>query len=217
MRTLFSLLALGLLPLFTGVALADKTFSPQVWLTASVSQRYDYGLEFMLETEQRLSSEASLYHRYEITPQVIWHYSPRYDFSLGYEENREWNAGTHDLGAHEAFGSVTIRLPLKAWLITTRERWQGGADDRGTSSLVFRQQTRVSYEKLRLRPYVQNEWFWDSLHGGGLMENRAQAGISYRWNRAWQTELYAMRLDQWMADGVHLLTPVVGLNLNLTF
>lgn len=207
--------------LFPATLRADKTLSPQVWLTSSWSQRYDYGLEAMVEVEQRFSSEASLYKRYEITPQILWHYSPRYDFSLGYEENRQWNEADHDQAGHEGFVSTTFRLPLQQWLLTSRQRVQGGFMDDGDPTLVFRQQTRLSHDipwlPFRLRPFVQDEWFFDLIHGGGLQENRAMVGLRYTINKTWGAELYGMRLDEWTPSGQLTTTPVLGLNLNLTF
>jgi hypothetical protein len=193
----------------------------QSWLTASWSQRYDYGLEGTVEVEQRFASGPNVYQRYEITPQLIWHFSPRYDFSVGYEENREWDEAHHDQGGHEAFASTTIKLPLKQWLFTSRQRVQGGFMDGGESSLVFRQQTRLSYEiprlPFRLKPFVQDEWFFDLINGGGLQENRAMIGLRYTFNKAWGAELYGMRLDQWTPSGQRTTTPVLGLNLNASF
>lgn len=200
---------------------AQKTKDLESWLTTSISQRFDYGLEFMLEHEQRFSTGDQIYQRYELSPQVIWHYSPRYDFSLGYEENRQWMEEGEDIAGHEGFGSVTLRFPFKQWLLTSRQRLQGGFDDEDENMLVFRQQTRLSYElprlPFRLKPFAQDEWYVDLINGSGITENRMQVGISYEINRAWRAELFGMRVDQWDMMGMHSVTPVVGINLNLAF
>jgi hypothetical protein len=194
----------------------------QVWTTESVSQRLDYGLEAMIEAEERYATEhGQAFVRYEITPQIIWHYSPRYDFSIGYEENRQWMEEGGDIAGHEGFATVTIKLPLRQWLLTSRQRLQGGINDEDENAVFFRQQTRLSYELPRLpfhlRPFIQDEWFMDLINGNDITENRAQIGLTYQINRAWRAELYGMRVDQWDLTGVHSVTPVIGINLNLTF
>jgi hypothetical protein len=218
-----SVCALAALLVFAAIpsVRAQSSKAVESWLTTSISQRYDYGLEFMLETEQRFSSGDQIYQRYELTPQLIWHYSPRYDFSLGYEENREWMEDGMDVGGHEGFASVTLRFPFKQWLLTSRQRLQGGLNDEDEQMMAFRQQTRLSYElprlPFRLLPYIQDEWFVDLIDGTGITENRVQIGLSYEINRAWKAELYGMALDEWDMHGMHTMTPVVGLNLNLAF
>jgi hypothetical protein len=215
--------SLTLFLVFMGAATsqAQTTRDVESWLTTSISQRFDYGLEFMLESEQRFSTGAQVYQRYELTPQLIWHYSPRYDFSLGYEENRQWSDEGEDVGGHEGFASMTLKFPFKQWLLTTRQRLQGGINDEDAEAVFFRQQTRLSYElprlPFRLRPFIQDEWYLDLINNGGITENRIQLGISYEINRAWRAELYGMRVDQWDMTGTHSITPVVGINLNLTF
>ncbi len=207
--------------LMVSQARAQNTKDVESWLTTSISQRFDYGLEFMLETEQRFSTGAQVYQRYELMPQLIWHYSPRYDFSLGYEENRQWMEDGEDIAGHEGFATVTLKFPLKQWLLTSRQRLQGGINDEDKSMVIFRQQTRLSYElprlPFRLKPFLQDEWFVDLIDGNGVTENRIQLGLSYEINRAWRAEIYGMRVDQWDMMGVHSTTPVVGLNLNLAF
>ena len=202
------LVSLGIFALSS--AKAQTTKNVESWLTTSISQRFDYGLEFVMETEQRFSNGNPVYQRYELTPQLIWHHSPRYDFSLGYEENRQWMEDGEDVGGHEGFATVTLKFPLKQWLVTSRQRFQGGIDDEDESNVIFRQQTRLSYElprlPFRLRPFIQDEWFLDLIHGSGITENRVQLGLSYEINRSWRAELYGMRVDQWDMTGTHSFT-----------
>lgn len=198
---------------------ANRPF--QSWLTASVSQRYDYGLEFMMETEQRFSTGEQVYQRYELTPQVIWHYSPRYDFSVGFEESRQWDDQGDDMAGHEGFFSGTIKAKLKEWELSSRQRFQFGWDDEDDSAGVFRQKTLVVYNDarfpFRLKPFLSDEWFVDLIEGQGLVENRLQLGLRYEVNRAVSVEVYGMRQDQWDGAGRGSATPVLGLNVSILF
>ena len=80
-------LLLVVLPFQKGVR-AEKG-PTQSWLMTSISQRLDYGLSLVLESENRFFDEGPAWHRYEIRPLLMWNYSPRYDFHLGYQ-----NSGT---------------------------------------------------------------------------------------------------------------------------
>jgi hypothetical protein len=201
--------------------LAEQKHFPQVWLNGMISQRLDYGVELALETEQRLSSGKRIYERYEVTPQVIWHHSPRYDFSLGYEENRTWDGENDEMAGHEAFASVTFKYAVRDWLLTSRQRVQYGVDDEDETAGMFRQRTQLSYEiprlPFRLKPFIADEWFYDVENGNGFMENRFQAGLSYQINRAWRIEVYGMRLDQWDDTGKLTTAPVAGINVSVSF
>jgi hypothetical protein len=200
---------------------AEDVKPPQVWLNGLLSQRLDYGLELAIETEQRFSSGERFYDRYEITPQLIWHYSPRYDFSIGYEENRQWTANHTETAGHEAFATVTLKYQMRDWLLTSRQRIQYGVDNDEETSGVFRQRTQLSYElprlPWRLKPFLADEWFYDIENGNDITENRLQLGVSYQINRAWRIEVYGMRLDQWNDEGNLTTTPVTGINVNVSF
>lgn len=193
----------------------------QSWLTASVAQRYDYGLEFKMEAEQRFSTGDQVYQRYELTPEVIWHYSPRYDFSVGYEENRQWDGQGKDMAGHEGFFTGTIKLKIKEWEFSSRQRFQFGWDDEDNSSGIFRQKTQVIYNgpgfPFRLKPFLSDEWFADLVEGRGVVENRVQLGLRYEINRAAAVELYGMMQEQWDDMGEGFTTPVVGINVNFVF
>lgn len=200
-------------------AFADSTAPAQLWLNAAYTQNFDYGLTFDLETENRLSTEGSLYRRNEVTPSLRWRYSPRYDFGLGYENSESWDALDASTSGHEGFLYATVKLPLREWNITSRQRFQGGVNREETSN-VFRHRLRLDYNNprlpFRLQPFLANEWFLD-LREFSLAENRFMVGLAYPLNRAAQLELYGMRQDQWTVGGELATTPVVGLNLSLNF
>jgi Protein of unknown function (DUF2490) len=200
-------------------ASADTTAPTQLWLTTAYSQNFDYGLTFDLEMENRLSTEGTLYRRNEITPSLRWRYSPRYDFGLGYENSESWDALDASTSGHEGFLYATVKLPLREWNFTSRQRVQGGVNREETTN-VFRHRLRVDYNNprfpFRLQPFLANEWFLD-LRDLSLAENRAQLGLAYPLNQAVQLELYAMRQDQWTLAGELTTTTVLGLNLSLNF
>ena len=219
MKDVLGLLCSGIgLGLFLNQAVAQRPF--ESWLTASVSQRYDYGLEFKMEAEQRFSTGEQVYRRYELTPQVIWHYSPRYDFSVGFEENRQWNDQGDDTAGHEGFFSGSIKAKLKQWEFSSRQRFQFGWDDEENTAGIFRQRTELIYNDERfpfkLKPFLSDEWFLDLLEGQGIVENRLQLGLRYEINRSASLELYGMMQNEW-SGAEEGTTPVLGLNLNFVF
>lgn len=199
----------------------------QGWVGTSVSQRLDYGLEAMLETTQRFSSEDRLYRRLELMPQLIWHYSPRYDFGAGYERDWIWDHHGMETENDEGYVFASVLLALKSLKINAQERYQFGEDGREQGGTVwvnmFRQKTALEYDSahwpLHLKPFADNEFFLD-LDDGEITENRARAGLRYPLNEHMNVELYGMRLDEWTTHegrSLHEATPVAGLNLNLTF
>ncbi|MDZ4787656.1 MAG: DUF2490 domain-containing protein [Blastochloris sp.] len=185
------------------------------WLTTSISQRLDYGLELGLESELRLSAQDPLWSRLELIPQLTWHYSPRYDFGLGYENNLSELASGEIRVGHEGFAFGTVKIPFAFWKLESRQRFQFGAME-GEESGVFRHQVRLSYERFRLRPFMGNEAFVDLLNGE-LSENRARVGVRYSVNPHAQVELYGMRIDRWEVTGAHEWAPVVGAGIMWEF
>lgn len=185
------------------------------WLTASVSQRLDYGLELGLESELRLSDQDAVWSRLELTPQLTWHYSPRYDFGLGYENNfSELADGDVQVG-HEGFVFGTVKIPFAFWRVQSRQRFQFGAME-GEESGVFRHQVTLAYDRFKLKPFVSNEFFLDMLNAE-LAENRVRVGARYEVNAHVQVELYGMRVDRWEKTGAHEWAPVVGVGVTLGF
>ena len=176
----------------------------------------DYGLEAAVEAENRFSAQGRLYRHYEVTPELIWHYSPRYDFSLGYEESGTYHHEDLEQG-HQGYLTTTLKLDVKEWRFGSRQRLQAGTDN-GATVWIFRQKNRVAYAGVFLPfdlvPFLADEWFCD-LQGGGITENRVQLGLSRALNEKSKIELYGMWVDQWMPH--HSSTPVFGLNFTLNF
>jgi hypothetical protein len=204
-----------------GVAWVRGADEPQVWLMQRVSQRLDYGLEAVVEAEQRLSPGAErVWQRLELDPQVVWHYSPRYDFGTGYENSQSWHEdGTSDEG-HEAFVFTTLKWEGGDWRVSSRLRFQSGFSEDEDWFGVLRHRLAVEYMGARLplhiRPFLDDEWFFDLVERG-VTENRLRGGLMYQVNKVLRIELFGMRQDEWMHGDVHHVTPIGGMAVNLGF
>jgi hypothetical protein len=196
----------------------------QAWFMQSYAQRMDYGLLFELETEERLVTEGrETLSRFEATPQIVWNHSPRYDFGAGYEFAQMWESDGMELQEHTGLAFFTVKLPVRDFRITSRQRFQFGAGVRGEETkeiAVFRHRLRVDWDTerlpFRLVPFLSNEWFLD-LTDGEFRENRLVGGLMYRVNEALALEVFGMRLDEWNQEGEGKTSPVAGLAVNVEF
>lgn len=204
---------------------ADETQGPlKGRIVDSVSQRLDYGLEVAVESEQWFQDTKPNFLHYEIMPQLIWHYSPRYDFAIGYERDETY--GVDEMGndtidrANQGWASMTVKVPLKDWYFSSRQQFQGGMDDVEGEIYTFRHMVRAEYRKpflpLKITPFVSNEYFLD-LRRGNITENRFTVGLNYPFNKVVSVELFGMRDDTWMPDGNSMVSPVVGMNVKVAF
>ncbi|PAW78575.1 MAG: hypothetical protein B9S32_06535 [Verrucomicrobia bacterium Tous-C9LFEB] len=206
-------------------AKAGETQGPLMGrIVDSVSQRLDYGLEVMVESEQWFQDTKPTFLHYEIMPQLIWHYSPRYDFAIGYERDETY--GVDEMGndtidrANQGWASMTVKIPLKDWYFSSRQQFQGGIGDSEGEIYTFRHLVRAEYRKpflpLKITPFVSNEYFLN-LREGDIAENRFTVGLLYPFNKAVSVELFGMRDDTWMPDGNSMVSPVVGMNVKVSF
>lgn len=203
---------------FADVAHAEQSFSS--WLMMEWSQRVDYGLEPRLSIENRVADAKPDWQMIEVTPELTWHYSPRYDFSVGYVLDYEDQAtgmlgepapeddGMRDMydgktvTAHLAMASATVLLPIKDFNLSSRQRIEVGVRQDETAG-VFRQLNRVDYMgqfPLRLKPFVSHEWFWD-FEEGYLVESRTIIGVGYEIMPHQAVEIFGMRRDVWNRAG----------------
>ena len=185
-----------------------------------MSQRLDYGLEARIEGEEWGSASTPEFARYEITPEILWHYSPRYDFTLGYQHSETFRANESSLEGDTAIIAAKVKVPFagESWMLTSRQQFQFGTGDPAYAN-VFRHQVMLQYRgflEKRLQPFIANEYFLN-FSGGGITENRASIGVGYELNKATSIELYFMRVDTWMPNQGNVFIPVIGLNLNLHF
>lgn len=196
----------------------------QVWFMQRYAQRLDYGLLFELESEQRLQTEgAETFSRVEATPQLVWNYSPRYDFGAGYEFAHMWEGEGMEIDEHSGLFFFTLKASLADFLATSRQRFQfgvEGSEGETEDVAVFRHRLRVDWGTgrlpFRIKPFASNEWFFD-LAGGRFSENRLMAGMMYEVNEAVALEAFGMRLDEWNEHGAHTASPAAGLAVNLEF
>ena len=191
----------------------------EFWSSQGISQRLDYGLELSLESEERISTgKGEAFRNEQVTPSLIWHYSPRYDFQIGYEGEMDWDAeGKLEVG-HRGLAVATVKVPFGKWNLSSRQRFDAGVMEEKTVS-DFRHMLRLESELFSKRwvPFISDEWFLD-LVGARLAENRAQIGVLYRWNRAWESELYGMRRDLWEKESENSsYGMILGVNLRIKF
>ncbi|MDZ4742893.1 MAG: DUF2490 domain-containing protein [Verrucomicrobiota bacterium] len=194
------------------------------WLNISLGQRLDYGLEAKVETEQWFASESPTYKHIEIMPQLIWHYSPRYDFTVGYAYDWTQQSNRMITVGNSGFFDTTVKIPFQRFNLSSRQRLQFGTEateeDQNGFVALYRPKTVLEYEMpwlpLRLMPFVADEVFFD-MNTGVLLENRAQIGVAYRINKSWRIEVYGMRVDQWDMTGENSNFPVAGLNFAMQF
>ena len=200
---------------------AQETAATQIWLMNSYRQRFDYSLLLSVETENRFYSEGTFHRRFEFRPLLTWNYSPRYDFTIGYQNSvSELNQTVRktDIG-HQLVTAVTLKWEFADYLLTSRQQLQHG-EESAESITLFRHRVRINYLSdnlpLRLSPFIQNEWFLE-CEDGHLRENRLTAGLSYPINANLKLSLFGMRRDQWTLSDQHTASPVTGVMLNLDF
>jgi hypothetical protein len=191
----------------------------QGWLNTSVSQRFDYSLVAKVEAEAWGSAGNPGLARYEFTPQLLWHYSPRYDFTVGYQHSETFRQNEAGLEGDTAVIAAQINVPFAKddWLFTSRQRFQFGSGDPAYAN-IFRHQVTLQYLGLlpdRIKPFLADEYFVSFL-AGDISENRASIGVNYQVNRVTSIDLYFMADHTW-SPGQIAFTPVMGLNLNLHF
>lgn len=191
----------------------------QVWTMQSIAQRLDYGLAAVLETEQRFgTAHGQAFRRSEVTPQLVWHYSPRYDFGIGYQRMDEWDMDGMHSSADEGLFFATVLVPLREWRLSSRQRFQFGIEE-GETTGAFRHRVQLAYEgerlPFRLMPFIANEWYFNLLDGE-FTENRFWGGLRYRIHRTTEIEIFGMRVDNLTQSNTSAV-PVVGVALNLKF
>ncbi len=209
----------------------EKTAPVQIWNTNALSQRFDYGLEAVIEEENRMAVESPVWRRHAISPQLIWHYSPRYDFAIGYENKRDWTdqvtedemgtrVDTVEEEENSGFFSGTVKLEMAGWAMESRQRFQWGLAEDGTTG-EFRQKTDLRYEKpllpFGIKPFVADEWSYDLLGSRELSQNELMMGFMVDFNRVLRVELFGLRMDEWDVAGNLLTTPVLGLKVSARF
>jgi len=165
----------------------------EAWQQAEISQRLEYNLSAMLEAENRILSFSPYWVYNEVVPQLLWRYSPRYDFTAGMEFSSWRYPGSQMIG-YQPFVDTRIKWSGGRWSFSSRQRFQTGSMG-GSYVAMFRQLSRFQYQipgfSNRLSLYAADEWFFYFVTGG-LTENRAFAGGAYQLNSSINLELYAV-------------------------
>ena len=191
----------------------------QTWQQLQVSQGLDYNLTAILEAENRLSFQSPSWRYSEIVPQLMWRYSPRYDFATGLEWSASRVPGMTEITGYQPFLEARIKWQRGRWDISSRQRFQTGGDTEGFVAM-FRQLSRAQYRLQgfgdRLSLYAADEWFLNLLQGQ-IQENRAELGTSYAFNSRMTVEVYGMLQNLWNVNGVSGVIPMIGCKAILAF
>jgi len=199
-------------------AIATTVNGFEAWQQAEVSQRLDYNFSAMLEAENRILSSSPYWVYNEIVPQILWRYSPRYDFTAGMEFSSWRYPGSLQIG-YQPFVDTRIKWNGGRWSFSSRQRFQTGGEG-GAYMAEFRQLSRLQYQlsgfSNRLSLYAADEWFLDLLTGQ-LPENRAFFGSSYALNPAVNLELYGVLQTFANYNGVSGNLPGIGIKAVCAF
>ena len=213
-------LGLGFLSLSTlpnSFALTETGF--QSWQQIQISQGLDYNLTAALEGENRQAFESPSWRYTEFVPQLMWRYSPRYDFATGLEWSASKVPGMAEITGYEPFLETRIKWQRGRWDVSSRQRFQTGSDSEGFVAM-FRQLSRAQYRLQgfgdRLSIYAADEWFLNLLQGQ-IQENRTELGTSYALNSHMNVEVYGMLQNLWNENGVSGSIPVIGCKAILDF
>ncbi len=184
----------------------------QTWQQLQVSQGLDDNLTAILEAENHLAFQSPSWRYTEIVPQLMWRYSPRYDFATGLEWSASRVPGMSEIIGYQPFLETRIKWQRGRWDVSSRQRFQMGSDTEGFVTM-FRQLSRAQYRLQgfgdRLSLYVADEWFLNLLQGQ-IQENRAELGSSYALNSQMTIEVYGMLQNLWNVNGVSGAIPVLG-------
>lgn len=210
-------LILALVAVSSGVAATENRF--ESWQQLSLSQNLDYNLTAVVETENRQAFQSPSWIHTEIDPQLMWRYSPRYDFTAGLEwSSTQYPEMSRSIG-YQPFLETRIKAHSGRWDLSSRQRFQTGTDT-GTYVAMFRQLTRLQYRlpgySDRVSLYLDDEWFLNLL-AGQINENRVSLGTSFTLNKAVNLELFGMLQTLSNAGGVSGNIPVLGIKAIFAF
>jgi len=209
--------------LFIGMLLTERASAVSVsgfeaWQQLEISQHLDYSLTAMLEAENRILSSSPYWVYNEVVPQLLWRYSPRYDFTAGIECS-SWRYPGSQITGYQPFVDTRIKWDGGRWSFFSRQRFQTGSEG-GAYMAEFRQLSSLQYRfpgfSNRLSLYAADEWFLDLLTGN-LPENRAFLGSSYTLNSAVNIELFAVIQTFSNNNGVSGNLPGIGIKAVCAF
>lgn len=212
---------------FTAISLKANDGDWQQWTDASWIQTLGNSLDVGLRWEGRWEEDISTFSYYEVEPMLIWRYSPRWDFGVGYERDERLKP-MEDV-EHVPNVSAMLKIPRQPWRLipifdwrfTNRFRMDFMVSENNAQDWapVYRNRTdweaRWRWGSKELVPFVFDEWFVD-LNQREFTENRAGLGIGVPIVPHWMARLYWMRHDE-KVQGVWTWHPVVGVQIDTQF
>jgi hypothetical protein len=199
----------------------------QQWSEASWIQTLGSGFDVGMRWEGRWEEDVSRFAYYEVEPMLVWRYSPRWDFGIGYERD-ERIAPAEEID-HVPNISATLRIPRQPFRIIPTLDWRASNRSRMDFMVpeeddmdwrpVYRNRTdleaRWKWGSKELVPFLFEEWFVDVDHGG-FSQNRFGVGIGVPIVPHWMARAYWMRLDE-KIQGAWEWHPVVGVQIEAQF
>lgn len=185
----------------------------QLWTEAGWSQNLGNALVAGFRSQLRFERDMTYVSYYEVEPSLMFRYSPRYDFFVGYERDARFRP--QDEAANiPNFGAI-VNLPIKKLEITNRSRIDfilnekaGAEDDIGFKNL-FNIRHPWSIGSKELFPFAFDE-FLLSTRMGEVAENKVGMGIEVPIAPHWGAQVYWMRQDLWSDNGESEWHPVLG-------
>jgi len=215
---------LALLPV-TVVAGDDGDW--QQWSEAFWSQNLGSGFDAAMRFESRWEEDASRWAYYEVEPMVNWRYSPRWDFSLGYE--RDERLVPLEEIAHVPNIAATVKIPRQPWQFPPVLDWR--LSNRMRMEFIVPEDPQMDWQPLyrnrtdweakwrwgskEIVPFAFEEWFLN-FDRGEITQNRFGVGIGVPIVPHAMARLYWMRLDEKRGDRWEW-HPVVGVQLQFQF
>lgn len=199
----------------------------QQWTEISWTQTLGNGLDLGLRWEGHWEEDLSRFAYHEVEPMLLWRWSPRWDFGVGYERDERWVPMAEV--THVPNVAATFRLPRQPWKLLPALDWRLTNRSRLDFLLpedaarewrpVFRNrtewETRWRWGSKELVPFLFEEWLLD-LRAGAFAQNRLGVGLGIPLLPHWLARIYAMRLDEKIA-GVWEWHPVVGVQVQTQF
>ncbi len=199
----------------------------QQWTEVSWTQTLGNGLDLGLRWEGHWEEDLSQFAYHEVEPMLLWRWSPRWDFGVGYERDERWVPMAEV--NHVPNVSATFRLPRQPWKLlpaldgrlANRSRLDFLLPEDAAREWrpIFRNrtewETRWRWGGNELVPFLFEEWLFD-LRAGAFVQNRLGVGLGIPLLPHWLARIYAMRLDEKIA-GVWKWHPVVGVQIQTQF
>jgi hypothetical protein len=218
MKSKFFVIIVSALLLIAKVYAYDDGGS-QVWNTDVEELRINNNAKITFEEEFRWGGSAHefCYQHYD----VGFFYNPVKWLNIGggYRHVYELKKGRFKL-ENEPYMIVTLLWDIKGFRFEDRHRMEFRHFDYQNDSWRYRNKATVklpwSYTRMKIRPYLSDEIFFDSSGISKLNQNRLSSGLAINMTRNLNAEIYYM-LRSTKNSGKWIDANVLGTNLRLTF